>query len=366
MHIAFLLPSLGGGGAERTTLQFAKGMIDCGHDVTLVVADYSGPLCSEVDSRMAVRDLGTKRMSRSVVPLAKWLMKETPDYLVACQTHGNACAVYAKLLAWSRVKLVLREVSTPSINLRELSFIKRTLFRLQMIILYRLSELVVAVSKGVATDLKRMAFLPENHISVVYNPVFDNDLFMQAQLPVEHPWIKTRKFPVFVAVGRLTKAKNYPLLLRAFSLVLKTQDARLLILGEGPERTALERLIEELNLSNCVLMPGFDPNPFRYVSKADVYVMSSDWEGLPGALVQALVVGAKIVSTDCPSGPAEILEGGALGRLVPVGDMEALATAMLQALTSEAVRPPLESIKRFQQEHVVAEFESILLRRKPL
>jgi glycosyltransferase involved in cell wall biosynthesis len=157
-------------------------------------------------------------------------------------------------------------------------------------------------------------------------------LFEQAKQPVSHPWFEQNRLPVILAVGRLTKAKDYPTLFRAFSLVRQVRPAKLLILGEGEERSNLERLAIELGIQNDVSMPGFVDNPFAFMAKASVFVLSSAWEGFGNVLVEALACGCPVVATDCRSGPREILDNGRYGRLVPVGDHEALAKAILETL----------------------------------
>jgi len=167
---------------------------------------------------------------------------------------------------------------------------------------------------------------------VIYNPVVTPSLKSLATAPVDHPWIGTNQPPLVLAVGRLTAQKDYPTLLRAFAKVRSRRNCRLIILGEGELRDSLEALTSQLGIADSVQLPGFADNPFAWMSKASLFVLSSAWEGLPNVLIQAMACGTPVVSTDCPSGPAEILENGKWGRLVPVGDEVALAEAMDRAL----------------------------------
>src|SRR5690606_7355967 len=132
---------------------------------------------------------------------------------------------------------------------------------------------------------------------------------------VEHPWAQAGDSPIILGVGRLSAQKDFPTLLRAFSRVRTLRPARLAILGEGPARTELEELARQLDCEDDVLLPGFQNNPFSWMTSSRVFVLSSLWEGLPGALVQAMACGVPVISTDCNSGPAEILEGGKWGTL---------------------------------------------------
>jgi glycosyltransferase involved in cell wall biosynthesis len=198
--------------------------------------------------------------------------------------------------------------------------------------LYPKADRIVAVSQGVADDLISLLNLPHEKVTVIYNPIVTPELFEQAKQPVSCSWFEQNRLPVILAVGRLTKAKDYPTLFRAFSLVRQVRPAKLLVLGEGEERSNLERLAIELGIQNDVSMSGFVDNPFAFMAKASVFVLSSAWEGLPTVLIEALSCGCPVVATDCRSGPREILDNGRYGRLVPVGDHEALAKAILETL----------------------------------
>lgn len=190
----------------------------------------------------------------------------------------------------------------------------------------------VAVSQGVADDLRRFAQLPEVKVHTIYNPVVTDELLASAARTPEHPWLAPGEPPVILGVGRLVGQKDFATLVRAFALVRRTRSAKLIILGEGDKRPELEALVTELGLSDEVSLPGFVDNPFAYMARADTFVLSSRHEGLPGVLIQAMACGCKVVSTDCPSGPREILNNGSLGALVPVGDAGALAEAIVATL----------------------------------
>jgi len=179
--------------------------------------------------------------------------------------------------------------------------------------------------------------------------------------PVSHRWLEERDRPVILAAGRLTAAKDYPTLLRAMAHLLDQRPARLIILGQGEEEAGLRQLIHDLAIAEHVDLVGFQKNPFSWMLRCDLYVMSSAWEGLPGSLIEALACGAKVVSTDCPTGPTEILENGKWGRLVPVGNSVALAAAMAETLDEE--KPPAisEHIKKFDSDTCVSEYENKFL-----
>jgi glycosyltransferase involved in cell wall biosynthesis len=199
-------------------------------------------------------------------------------------------------------------------------------------------------------------------IKVIYNPVITPELFARAEEPLDHPWFRPGEPPVVLGVGRLTQAKDFPTLIRAFALVRKERPARLMILGEGEERPKLEALVRELRLEEDVALPGFVDNPYKYMKRAAVFVLSSRWEGFGIVLVEAMALGTPVVATDCPSGPAEILENGKWGRLVPPGDPEALAKAILDTLEGgvSRVKATTNVQKRFSMIAIVEQYLKVL------
>lgn len=210
---------------------------------------------------------------------------------------------------------------------------------------------VIAPSRGVADDLARAAGIARDSIQVIYNPVISAGLAARAKDPASHPWLCDRNIPVIVGIGRLTRQKDFGTLIRAFALIRKLRRSRLLILGEGEDREALEVLSGELGVAQDVCLPGFLRNPYAVLSRAALFVLSSRWEGLPGVLIEALACGAKVVATDCPSGPREILDNGAYGELVPIEDELSLARAMERALSGEfAAADPSMWLSQFNLE----------------
>jgi glycosyltransferase involved in cell wall biosynthesis len=208
---------------------------------------------------------------------------------------------------------------------------------------YPSAEAIVAVSEGVARALSEVVRLPAERITVIHNPTIGPDVADRCAAPVAHPWFEPETAPVIVAVGRLTEQKDFATLLGAFALLRARRDARLLILGEGEERPALTALATQLGIAGDVAMPGFVPDPYPYLARAALFVLSSAWEGLPNSLIEALAAGCPVASTDCPSGPREILAGGRYGALVPVRDPRALAAAMLAALVAPVDRSSLRA-----------------------
>ncbi len=225
---------------------------------------------------------------------------------------------------------------------------------------YPWADAVAAVSHGVADDLAQAAAIPRQQIQVIYNPIVTPDLRRKAQQPLEHPWFAPGEPPVLLAIGRLAPQKDYPTMIKAFAHVRNTRPVRLIILGEGTERSSIEALVKRLGLEASVNLPGFVANPYTYLSRASVFVLSSRWEGLPTVLVEALHCGAPVVATDCPSGPREILAGGQYGQLVPIGDVVALAQAIEEVLSGKMTRPPQESWQPYTLQVVVDQYINLL------
>jgi glycosyltransferase involved in cell wall biosynthesis len=218
------------------------------------------------------------------------------------------------------------------------------------------ADSVVGVSIGVVDDLKQqLPNIPADRFRVIFNPIVTPDISEQAKASVDHPWLQ-QGTPVLVAAGRLHTQKDFPVLIQAFARVRSARQARLLILGEGPNRAGLEALIQSLGLSDDVGLPGHTDNPYAYFARAAAFVLSSRWEGLPTVLIEALSCGAPVIATDCPSGPREILADGRYGPLVPVGDVAALAAAMNTALDGDLPAPPEESWRPYMVDAVVDDY----------
>lgn len=335
-RIAFFVQDLRGGGAERNIVRVVNGIAARGVPTDLVLVSREGPYLAELDPRVNVIELAEKRTLTSIWGLRRYLRAVNPAALVANLTHINVAACFARVLAGYRGKVIVVERNQYTRN-REL---KSGLVRLTYDAVryaYRFADVIGTVSTGVKDDLAAATGLSPARMQVLYNPVVGPELAGLAAQEPDHPWMQKSGIhdagdPVILAVGRLTRQKNYPLLIDAFAQVRKHRPARLLILGEGELRADLEAQVARLGLGDSVAMPGFRANPFAFMSRAALFVMSSDWEGLPTVLIEAMACGAPVVATRCDSGPGEILEEGRYGRLTPMGDAPALAQAMIATL----------------------------------
>jgi glycosyltransferase involved in cell wall biosynthesis len=292
--------------------------------------------------------------------LAQYLKSEKPDALLSV-LYANIVAVWARRLVSIPQRLVISEHNT--FSRRNLSTPKWYSWIMPRLVkrFYPWANSIVAVSDGVADDLASAMGISRSHIRVIYNPIVTPELQAKSKLPLEHPWFIPGEPPVILAVGRLTDQKDFPMLIQAFAQVRKNHRIRLLILGEGEERPALEMLARQLGVDQDISMPGFVMNPYNYMANAKMFILSSKWEGLPTVLVEALYCGLPLIATDCPSGPREILKNGQYGKLVPVGDSLALAEAIETSLNCPPLPLPKESWTPFELENVVNQYERLLL-----
>ena len=360
-HVALFLPTLGGGGAERITLNLACGLVARDLSVDLVLVEDEGTYRPRVPDAVRVVDLGAKRVSKSVLPLRRYLTKERPATLLAAFEHATLAALVAHRLARVPTRMVIAVHTTFSIAARGIAMKRRRVQPMMARRLYPLADGIVAVSHGVADDLARTIGLDRGRIDVVYNPVITPELYRQAAEPFSHPWFGDGAVPVVLGVGRLSAPKNFPLLIRAVANVRNRRPVRLLILGEGEDRSALEALVKDRGLTDCVALPGFVDNPYVYMRRAQLLALSSNWEGLPTVLIEALACGCPVVSTDCPSGPSEILDAGTYGRLVPMGDENALAEAIIHSLDNpHSAEFSQERIRQFTIDYATDEYAKVL------
>ena len=355
LHVAVFLTDLSGGGAERAMLNLATGIARRGRRVDLLLASATGPYVADVPAEVRLVDFEARRTAGAIVPLAAYLRREQPDVLISTLHHACLAASFAHVLARTTTTLFLREANTNSAKPIEAHDLRQLVQRRAMRWAYRVADGAVAVSEGVADDLRQAFGVPHHKLWTLYNPVVTEDLSRLATLDPEHRWFDQDAPPVVLGVGRLRPHKGFMTLMEAFARVRATRPLRLILLGEGPQRAELERRALELGVGDDVELPGFVTNPFAFMSRAGVYVLSSEFEGLPGTLIQAMACGCPVVATDCRSGPREILDGGRFGALVPVGDSEAMARAIGSALDEPTPAARVrDRASRFSSERVVS------------
>lgn len=348
LRIAIFISSLSlrRGGPQRVVYNLVHGLATKGLEVDLVQAvkrSEQPPLPLNVN----VVWLGARRVSTSILALAHYLQRRRPRVMLSVMEHPNIVAVWAREVSRVPVRLVLSEHTVLSGSRMEGLGLKAEIIKRLTRHTYPRADRIIAVSNGVAEDLRRRLGHREDLISVIYNPVITDEMFRQAEEPVAHPWFTESQDPIILAVGRLSPEKDFGTLLHAFAKVRRALPAKLVILGEGPERSRLESLAVSLNISHVVSMPGFVSNPYPYMKRADVFVLSSVREGLPTALIEAMALGTPVVATDCETGPREILRNGQLGRLVNVGDAGMLAEAIVKAILERGPKVHVNELKLY-------------------
>lgn len=334
-RVVVFMPSLAGGGAERVTVDLCRGLAADGvDDVTLVLSDARGELADHLPEQTASLtfvDLGSSRTATSVWPLARLLRSVRPDVVVGVLPHAGLISLAALALARVRSRTVVMVHNQMSVNVERSSRLRDRIVPLACRLGFRRADIVTAVSQGVAHDFARTTGLPEDHVTVFPNPIDFERIVRGGDEPLPDWWADRIHSRTIVAAGRLVEQKNFASLLDAVA-GLSDRQVRLVILGEGPERQRLTAQASRLGIAHRVIMPGFVANPFPLFRAADLFVMSSRWEGLPTVLLEVMAFDTSIVSTDCPSGPREILDGGRYGTLVPTGDSRALSQAISSAL----------------------------------
>jgi len=358
-HIALFLPSLEGGGAERVTVALANGFIKKGLSVDMVLAKVSGPYLKEISSEVRIINLKAGRVIFSLPGLVNYLKNERPQILFSTLEHASIFALWAKILSGNKVKCIIRFPNTIGVAARNAQSLRDRLIPWMTKFFIKWADAVVAVSYASAKDLVNSLHISSHRIHVIYNPVICDNLFEKAKEPLNHPWFASGQPPVILGVGRLSKQKDFSTLIRAFALVHKEIQVKLMILGEGAKRTELEKLIFKLRLEDDVALPGFIENPFPYMKLAKVFVLPSLWEGLPSTLIQAMALGTLVVATDCPGGSDEIIEGSKMGILVPVRDYQKLAVALIDQINKNETYG-FEKIDRFKSEDIVNNYFRII------
>jgi glycosyltransferase involved in cell wall biosynthesis len=333
VDVAFFLPNLGGGGAERAILLLSKGLSESGLKVELILSSADGEYLDDVSDKVSIVNLKSRRTLLSLFSLARHVHVSRPKVLFSALSHANLIALIACKVFPSKTKLIVSERSNLSSALRNSDY-KEKIVAIGMRLLYWKADKILAVSNGVADDLAGHISCDRSKIDVLYNPVEvpTSGESIDLVCPASFRAGLSSGESIILGVGRLTQQKNFALLIRAFAMVRSVRPCKLVILGDGELSRDLIEIAESLDILEDVYMPGFSRDPFTWMKLADVFVLSSDWEGLPNVLIQAMACGTPVVSTDCKSGPAEILEDGKWGRMVPTNDPYRMSLAILEAL----------------------------------
>lgn len=355
-RVALLASFSGAGGVERMLLNLAEGLTAASYGVDLLTIRRDSPHLHALPAGVRHLPLPGGHAWAVIPALVHYLRRQPPAGLIAAKDRANRAAVLARALAGRPVPLALR-LGT---HLGGVRGNQRSSGDRLRGVLYRRAGAVIAVSQAMADDLLPRFRLAQQQVRVIRNPLVTPRLAEQAAAPCPHPWLQDGE-PVLIGMGRFTRQKDFPTLLRAFARLCRHTPARLVLLGEGAGRDACARLAQDLGIGERVLLPGFAVNPYAWLARARLFVLSSRWEGSPNALGEALALGVPCVATDCLSGPRELLAGGRYGPLVPVGDVPALAEAMLATLRAPLPAERLrEAVRDYRQDISAAAYLAAL------
>lgn len=353
-HLYIYVPHLGMGGGELSLMRLAEGLLRAGWRVSFVV-HRAEARPAVLAPGIPVFALGVRRTLGAVWKLARLLRERRVSLLLSAFPHSNAAAVLARMLSGTACRVVLSEHAPLTQQVLRMGGWRYRLVPSLVRLCYPRADAVVGVSRGVCEDLRvRLGGRLEPHL--IHNPVVPAELARLCEQPAPHPWLDDPSLAVVLSVSRLSVEKDIATLLRAFEKVARGDAAvRLLVVGEGPERAALQEQVRRLGLDDRVAFPGLTSNPFAWMSRSRVLVLASQFEGFGNVLVEALASGTQVVSADCPVGPREILDNGRLGALVPVGDDEAMAAAIVEAIRRRAARPGVrEAVAGYTQDKACA------------
>ena len=377
--VSLFFVSFSPGGGERAMLELSHALVGDGFDVDMIVINLKGFYIDQVDKRVNIINLNSKRIIFSLPKLISYLRTVKPGVILALEEYTHIIALLGVKLSRVNTRVILRIGNIYSIlfkkykNRRDkvLSFIAR--------IIYRKCDKVIAVSKGVAHDVEKTFSMPQEKIVVINSPKHINEIIVKSKASVEHSWLNDDTKKVIIASGRLREQKDFFTLVKAFNLIKNNNNLRLIIIGDGGDKKELKQLIYKLELSKQVDLVGFIKNPYSYLAKADVFALSSLWEGLPNALLEAAVCGLPIVATDCTAGPREVLapssdfryqmtkgvEEAEFGILVSVGDVPGLARALESLIKDDQMRnkyaqKSLERSKDFEAKKILEKYKKVL------
>jgi glycosyltransferase involved in cell wall biosynthesis len=346
-----------------------QGFLNRGIAVDLVL-DFLGfsPFEKSLPVGTRMVTLGVRKSAQRLPKLIGYLRSRRPEALLSATHFANEIACVARVIAGTDTRIIVSEHTNLSAHIRD-SNIRDSNGRMHALLLplttrwlYPLADSIVAVSNGVADHMCSVSGLARSRVQTIYNPIDFKSLAAMAKERLNEPWFAPGEPPVILAIGRLEVQKNFPNLLYAFAEIRRKQPARLLILGEGSERTRLTSLVAQLGLEQHVSLPGFVANPAAYMARSAVFAMSSSWEGMPVALIEALALGIPIVSTNCPSGPAEVLNDGIYGDLVPMNDSAALTDAILRVFSGRRRIVVDEWLTQFDSDTITERYLDLMCR----
>jgi glycosyltransferase involved in cell wall biosynthesis len=369
--ISIVLHDLRGGGAEKMMVRLANQLAEKGDNVEMILLTAGGVNKPFLSQSVTLIELNSARTLSAFSPLRQHLKASKPDGILAALTHVNVItSVVCASLGWLS-RLSVSERNTFSLDRKvNNGLVMKATYAIAPFIYRFIPNPVIAVSKGVADDLVACSMVRQKDVCTASNPVITQETRSAAKQDATHPWLVNKTCKTVVAVGRLTDQKGFDMLIDAFASVLSETEARLIIFGEGELRNELQSKIEQYNIAQSVDLAGYTDNPIAEIKQADLFVLSSRFEGSPNVLVEAMSVGCKVVAFDCPSGPMEILDGGAIAPLVEYKNVTELAKIMSSELVSEHTADNrnslIDAVKRFSAENSANEYRQRIFANAPM
>jgi len=359
--ISLVITTLLTGGAERSVVNFANGLSQSGYAVEIVLGEKEGELLSDVDEEVEVVEVSSPGIGKigalSLIPgIMNYLMTNEPDVVISFMRHVNIATILSHRLSYSDSFLIVSERNSLDYS----KGLKEELVTVTQKILYRSPELVVPNSDSIKKELVNELGLPDESIRTIYNPTIGPEFYNKTKEPVDHPWFNDSDINVILGVGSLIHQKGFDVLIESLKYI-DDDSIRLAIIGEGPLRNELEDKAANMDMEKRVSLLGHRSNPYSFMSNADVFVLSSRWEGLPNVVIEALTCGCPVIATNCPGGTNEILSDGEYGLLVPTEDPKAIGEAVEFVMESES--EPGELIRRgeqFSMDNSVENIEEII------
>ncbi len=346
--ITLFISFSGEGGVERMVSNLIREFVRLGHPVDLLLIKARGEHLKQLPKEVNIVKLGSDHSALTLWPMVRYLRKHKPECMLVAKHRAIIIAVLARMLAGVNTRLVGRLGTNLSRALEGKNALRKWLWHAPMRKLYPKVDLIIPVSEGVLDDVASITGLGSDKLRVIRNPVITPEMYSLAEEKIDHPWFAEGEPPVILGAGRFTRQKDFITLIKAFAKVRQQRHCRLLLLGHGALQGEYQALAAELGVAEDLSMPGFTSNPYPYMKQAMLFVLSSAWEGSPNVLSEALAQGTPVVATDCPSGPYEVLKGGKIAPLVAVGDVDAMADAILTTLENP---PPKGSLQAAVNEY---------------
>jgi glycosyltransferase involved in cell wall biosynthesis len=360
MKISVVTPRFAIAGVPLAQIRFARALADRGHDVDLIIGYIDPRYSFTIPAEVNVVYLNRHKVRRVLFPLIKYLKKVNPDVIFSAEDHLNIIVLIAAIISGSKAKISGSSRVTPIDTYSNTLFTKRWILKQFMRAVMWRADALTCVSMGTVKEYRHVFNSPP-HVCV-YNVIDDRHSRLKMEEPIKHDWLICKDFPVLVAAGRLAPWKGYSDLLHAMKALSERRQVRLIILGDGPLRSELEVLVTDLGLNNIVSLQGYVENPLNYFVHADLFVHSAHVESLGNVLVEAMMCGCTPVSTDCPTGPREVLQDGKYGYLVPMRDPVAMAAAIEKALDNPIPKELLAEAVRPFEEHLITHKSQLIVK----